>query len=195
MEIVLGRYYGLPQVINKNIVNYNTVEDASVRQPVSLMNPSIIFNRGYDGIVNGNVNYITITYSGATYHYWINDWIVNEVGLVEVNLTMDVLMTYKDKIDNIEVSLNRSDQKSDKFKYVSDNQVPMSSVQYYEEEDFPFSISEDPIHGIYILTTAQSGYSPAGGGDPGGGGPGGGGTGGGTDGDDSGGDDSGGGIR
>ena len=179
MEVILGIYYGLPQVINKNIELYNTVEDVSVRQPVSLMNPSIIFNRGYEGIVNGNVNYITIVYSGATYHYWINDWIVNEVGLVEVNLTMDVLMTYRKRIDDIEVSLNRSDQKSDKFKYVSDNQVPMSSIQCYEEQYFPFSISEDPSHGIYILTTAQAGYSAVGGDDSGG--------------DDSGGDDSGGG--
>ena len=159
MEIILGRYYGLPQVINKNIVNTTTIEDASVRQPLSLMSPSIIFNSGYEGILNGSVNYITIKNLGSTYHYWINDWQVNEVGLAEVNLTMDVLMTYKDQIDNIEVSLNRSDQKSDKFKYVSDNQIPMSSVQYYEESEFPFSISEDPLHGIYILTTAQAGYS------------------------------------
>ena len=159
MEIILGRYYGLPQVINKNIMNPITVENASVRQPISLMNPSIIFNMGYEGIVNGTLNYITITYDNSTYHYWINDWKVNEVGLAEVNLTMDVLMTYRNRIDDIEVSLNRSDQKSDKFKYVSDNQIPMSSVQYYEEVEFPFSISEDPLHGIYILTTAQSGYT------------------------------------
>ena len=164
----MGRYYGLPQVINKNITNITTVENASVRQPISLMNPSIIFNSGYDRIVNGTVNYITITYNNSIYHYWINDWKVNEVGLAEVNLTMDVLMTYRNRIDNIEVSLNRSDQKSDKFKYVSDNQIPMSSVQYYEEVDFPFSISEDPSHGIFILTTAQAGYSAVGGGDPGG---------------------------
>ena len=195
MEIILGRYYGLPQVINKNIVNTTTVENASVRQPLSLMSPSIIFNSGYDGIVNGTVNYITIKHLNSTYHYWINDWSVNEVGIAEVNLTMDVLMTYKDQIDNIEVSLNRSDQKSDKFKYVSDNQVPMSSVQYYEEQEFGFSISEDPLHGVYVLTTAQTVYSPAGGGDPGGSSPGGGGSGGGTGGDDSGGDYPGGGIR
>lgn len=175
MEIKFYRYNGLPQVINKDLGDpyIETAKGGSFNQPYSLMNPSITFTGNLTGNASGDlkllfynngVNYIEITEenegSVKSKFYYLMDYEYLHHNHIVVNLHLDVLMTYRGEIGDLNVILDRSSQSEDPD--LVDNMLPLTSNELIERVDLPSSISESENQGVYILVTAQNGYRKVG---------------------------------
>lgn len=151
----MSRYSGLPQVINKTVTN--TLSKTGVfKQPLSVMNP-VFEIQGQDviqGLSNGSINYMKIE---GKYYYVMDVKYINN-NMAEVSLHMDVLMTYKTQINNLDVLLERSSTPTNKN--VRDGSYPLSSEQTYEVIDLPNGYSEFEEDGVYVMVTNQNGYEP-----------------------------------
>lgn len=158
MVIELYSYLGVPQVINKSIAKIRTLS-GRFRNPYNVMNPTLTVTGTFDTdlIYKNQINYIEIE---GKYYYLI-DWTINHSGAIEMILHMDVLMTYKDEINKMEVMLERSDKIEGKP--ISDNMHPLSNEVYYERDRFPNSFNPDPEYGTYVLVSSQAAYYSPGG--------------------------------
>lgn len=154
--MTLYRYQGLPQVINKNLVKlYDLTGD--FRQPLTLMNPVFVVtgtdNQG--SFLGNSCNYCEIEGN----YYYLMDYQIMPKGAIQISLHLDVLMTYKEQINNLEVMLDRSSNATDKD--IADQMLPLSANKDITTQDFPRGLSESEDQGCYVLITSQNGYTPA----------------------------------
>ncbi len=155
MEIVLYKYRGIPQVINKTLSGGTRVSGV-FRQPFDFKSPTLKLSTGYDAFRNNGINYVLI--DGK--YYYVLDWSIEESGAISLELHIDVLMTYKDDIMDMDVILSRSETGDDDL---VDGLIPLSSNKAYERREYEIGFSEQEEFGTYVLITAQTGYSPVGG--------------------------------
>lgn len=151
--IELYNYTGLEKVIRKNITLVETVS-GEYRSPLTLMNPTYVLAGSVQPLlVNGQVNYLKV----ANRFYHVIDWSVEFNGLIQVNLHLDVLMTYKDIINDLEIMLERSSTAIDPD--IADSQLPLSANKEVAFMDFPRGFSENSEDGCYMMVTSQNGYT------------------------------------
>lgn len=151
--IVLMRYTGLPQVINKSPTTVKTLT-GNFRQPFSLMNPIIDVSGGdvQSHLMSNGVNYAMI--DGK--YYYIQDVTARHNQHLEIKLHLDVLMTYKDEINKLDVMLERSSTAPNDN--IRDDMYPLDSNKSYTVIDLPNGFSDQEADGTYILVTNQTGY-------------------------------------
>lgn len=147
-------YSGLPQVISKSYVNMLDLS-GTFRQPLSLMNPTItVEGVNIQTLLNENrVNYVKI----EDKYYYITDWNIMPNEMVNVELHLDALMTYKDEINKLSIILDRGKGEGD-TKDVTDSQYPVSNKKTYEIMNLPTGFDDRESHGTYIVVTSQDGY-------------------------------------
>lgn len=77
--------------------------------------------------------------------------------MTTIVLHMDVLNSYKDEINKMEVMLERSSNSLESD--VVDSQYPLASNKLIETIDLPIGFSELEEDGTYILVTSQNLYT------------------------------------
>lgn len=167
MEVALYRYMGIPQVINKNLGEpYREITNAAFNQPYSLMNPVLNLTH-VDGTIGGDMtqlfynsghNYVRVQHDilMAPKYYFIMDYEYRNHNHVVLTLHLDVLMTYRDEINDMNVLLDRSSQTRDPD--AIDSMLPISSNEIIERLDLPASINDTEAQGAYVLVTSQNQY-------------------------------------
>lgn len=126
MQIYLYKINAPSNYINKFSVNYTTITvlEGSLKNQTSIISPSILINTSvipFMTIMDDNEDDVSFTYDSVEYdvsyltlkhlltanyifipefnrYYYINDIISVNQGLIQINASVDVLMTYKDKI-------------------------------------------------------------------------------------------------
>ena len=145
-RVTLYRITDEPNRINKNLT-YAQNLDGTLKEGTSMINPTIIIERGNSDTTLIVKNYAYIAQFGNRY-YFITDRKMITNNLMELTLKVDVLMTYKSTIlgtpmiiDRAEVSYNNYIHDSAKVKY----SYPMVLTK-----KFPYGL--DNLN--YFLTTA-----------------------------------------
>lgn len=153
--IQLMRINTISQVVNKNPTLINNIT-GNFKEPFELMTPSVkieMVNSIGDLIRTGAVNYIKF----EDKFYYINSWSIENNQFMILNLKIDVLMTYKTEFNKATVILDRSSSPS--TQYINDPMLPTSTEFEFETIEFPNGFSEKEEDGVYLLVTAQKGYT------------------------------------
>lgn len=170
MNIKFYKYNGIPQVINKNPTLVTSISNGSLNQPFDMMDPIVTITALSVGdmLLNDTINYCNITLSKGTNPdirwYYITGFRV--IGSsIEIQLHLDVLKTYHNEIGKMRVMLERSSDLTNN-KDIVDDKLPMSNYKQYDVEQLSTLVdggkgafSETEEDGIYILVTAQKGYT------------------------------------
>lgn len=143
MNITFYNNYSDNRVVNKSISLLNQFPCAA-KEPCSIMTPTIQVSRTtFNQWHSANYAYLDI----FKRYYYIDDMVVQNGGIVEVQLTVDVLMSYKNQISGISTVVAR--QENINNKYIPDNLAPIRVKRI----DSYMKIGELPkTNNCYILT-------------------------------------------
>lgn len=98
MTVTLYHYSGDPKTVNKSLTDSRSLTAVRAYEPLDELRGYLIMSSAYDGY-----NYIK---TGDSY-YFIEDRIEEPGGMCRMILRLDVLMTYKDQIYNLEAVFDR----------------------------------------------------------------------------------------
>lgn len=157
MLMSLYRYDGLPEVINKlglvEFVASITATNQPSNQVLDLMNPTYMIGRNNAYTID-DVNYANI--DGRW--YFILDWELTSATTYKVNLHLDVLMTYRENVLNLNVLLERSAYGSQQA-FLHDPMVPISSEPSISTYSTLNEFRTEEAYGTYVMVVSQTGYA------------------------------------
>lgn len=164
--IKLYTYNGSPNIVFKKLPTGSIVaaDDVQTNHEVELMDPFIKSTKSplspfRPNPAGGAYNYASIN----DRYYFVTNWTENPNGLVTIQLHLDVLMTYRNLIDNLYVEVERSGSNQQSIAHYEDSERMFPSTRNYSVTQFPNGFSENEADGLYLLTVSQSGYKPVGG--------------------------------
>lgn len=167
MKLILYNNFSESNKLDKNIVKIIEL-DGNLREASSLINPSILIelnpNNINDLVVDDNNDYVTfngirITWNSFIYnyvlsanyvyipefnrYYFINDIISIRTNMWRLNMHVDVLMSYKNQIKQMNAFVNRNE-------FIYDEMVKDDLISYYYNKDVSEYI---PTKGDKVNTT------------------------------------------
>ena len=148
MEVILGSTTSLPNKVNKTFAVVKTTNGA-VNGEFDERNPVIDFKGGTTGInyakVNGKWYYIV----GVTYP---------SNGIMRVTFEMDLLMTYKTYINNLQGLIARSSKGGQHLERTFEDSELVISKTLKRENVFIDHIPMDEMHGTYTFAVNTPTY-------------------------------------
>lgn len=137
MSIFLYQNESAQNVVNKTLTNALELK-GTLRESCDILTPSIMIENKDNTIFNYNYVYIP----DFKRYYYINDFknIIN--GLYQVNLKVDVLMSFKNDIKNLEcVVVRQANKEFGKETYTPDEMIPYT--QQLEESVIELDYNQD----------------------------------------------------
>lgn len=151
MQVALMNNRSLPNVLNKTVSTTATYD----AQMVTAIDDKQIVVRvalPYDAVNWKAINYMEV--DGAYYYIDSVKHIAN--GVAEINGSIDLLMTYRDAIKQLNVLAERST--SHGSPNITDPLRASEAGAEVKVVDFSSSIKDTEAEGVYILSTSQNGY-------------------------------------
>lgn len=134
------------RVINKNLVPFDGEEFEGIpRDLVSVMTPMIRFEN--DGILRYNYAYIP----ELQRYYSIVDRTAYREGVWDVSFAVDVLMSFRADILNLNVIVDKQSMTENGDEYIDDGSLVSENVMFQSVYNFPYGFNDT---GEYILITA-----------------------------------------
>ena len=131
-------------VLNKNITLIST-HNIKLKDECNIMTPSILIH----GDISNDINYAYIEKWGR--YYYVRDKKYLKNGIYEVNLTVDVLMSFKQKILTLKCIIDKQQDLTNINKYYNDGSFIVSSKEFIKTINFPNGFHENCE---FILITA-----------------------------------------
>ena len=116
-------------VLNKNITQVGSQVTIYFKSDTELINPTFIFESDK---IESNINYVYV--GGKVSRYYFIDNITYSQGKVEIKCSIDVLMSHKDQIENLECVIGRNEKIWNM--YLSDDRMELYHKPRYLT--FPF---------------------------------------------------------
>lgn len=141
----------LPNVLNKTVSTTATYD----AQMVTAIDDKQIVVRvalPYDAVNWKAINYMQV--DGAYYYIDSVKHIAN--GMSEINGSIDLLMTYRDAIKQLNVLAERSS--SHGSRNIADSMRAFEAGADVKVTDFSSAIKDTEAEGVYTLSTSQNGY-------------------------------------
>lgn len=136
-------------VLNKNITLIST-HNIKLKDECNIITPSILIH----GDISNDINYAYIEKWGR--YYYVRDKKSLNNGIYEINLTVDVLMSFKQKILNLQCIIDKQQDLTNINKYYNDGSFIVSSKEFIETINFPNGFNDN---GEFILITAGGGVT------------------------------------
>lgn len=133
IDIKIGNITDDNKVIHKTFNERVTIA-GEINFPCDILNPELIVSR--ETILNSD-NYCYIPYFGR--YYFINNITFNGKTKI-LQLSVDVLKTYENELQNCNVTVIRD---SDKPTYIVDDKLPINTNNYYIEGKY---LPKDPLY-------------------------------------------------
>lgn len=152
MDVTLYKNFSVERKLNKNITEVAKYEAVQLVEPVNDAEVSVRMTVPTSTLKWSNVNYFE--WDGAYYFLESVDMLAN--GISVVNGRMDLLMTYREGIEGLNVKLRRStshgtvraEDELRQYSVASDRAVAL----------FPRKFGETQNTGSYVFVTSQKGY-------------------------------------
>ena len=136
-------------VLNKNITLIST-HNIKLKDECNIMTPSILIH----GNISNDINYAYIEKWGR-YYYVIDKKSLNN-GIYEIFLKVDALMSFKEKILNLQCIIDKQQDTTNINKYYNDGSFTVSSKEFIDTINFPNGFNDN---GEFILITAGGGVT------------------------------------
>lgn len=156
MDLILYSSTALPNKLNKttSLTALFTDTAAQLVGPVNDDEPKVQMSVEPAGLNTGDINYMKLD----TRYYFVTsvDRLAN--GLVVVNGSLDVLMTYRSKINALPILVARSTNLT-----TGRIEDPLAAPTVDTDRvvtAFPTQIDDTETGGRYVLITTQAGYTP-----------------------------------
>lgn len=140
MEVILGNTTSLPNKVNK-VFNAVKTMNGAVNGEFDERNPVIDFNGGLNNINYAEINGLYYFIIGVSYP---------ANGIMRVSFDLDLLMSYKSYITELEGVVERSSESPWEYQF-EDDDIVISKVQE-RENIFIDHIPMSEFHGAYIFT-------------------------------------------
>lgn len=144
MEVIFYYNQSDARVINKIILGGETFE-GQARDEVDVMNPIVIFDT--PEILRYNYAYIS---EFQRYYDIINRTCFRE-GLWEVSFSVDVLMSFRGDINQLNVVVDKQSMIENGNEYIDDSSLVAENVMFQQVYNFPSGFNST---GEFILITA-----------------------------------------
>lgn len=131
--------------INKNI-DIVTSKDCVIKSNISVMKPSLIVT--YDGNID-EINYCYISEYGR--YYYIDNITLMTGNRYSVECSVDVLMSFKDYIRNLDCIIDKAQNRSNANTYLNDGSFVTQSNEVHSIINFPNGFNDN---GTFILICA-----------------------------------------
>ena len=151
MQVALMNNYSFKNVLNKTVTTTATY-DAQMVTAIDDKQIVVRFHLPYTAVNWKAVNYMEV--DGAYYYIDSAKHIAN--GVTEVNGSIDLLMTYRDAIKQLDVLAERSTSHGSPL--IADPLRASEAGAEVKVSSFTSSIGEAESTGTYILSTSQNGY-------------------------------------
>ena len=151
MQVALMNNYSFKNVLNKTVTTTATY-DAQMVTAIDDKQIVVRFHLPYTAVNWKAVNYMEV--DGAYYYIDSVKHIAN--GISEVNGSIDLLMTYRDAIKQLNVLAERSTSHGSPL--IADPLRASEAGAEVKVSPFTSSIGEAESTGTYILSTSQNGY-------------------------------------
>lgn len=151
MQVALMNNRSLKNVLNKTVSTTATY-DAQMVTAIDDKQIVVRFHLPYNAVNWKAVNYMEV--DGAYYYIDSAKHIAN--GVTEINGSIDLLMTYRDAIKQLNVLAERST--SHGSRNITDPLRASEAGAEVKVLSFPSSIGEAESTGTFILSTSQNGY-------------------------------------
>ena len=125
--------------LNKNLTEVSTLSNVRLLENCSLLNPSFVFKMPE----NLFINYIYVPKFGR--YYYINNITILDNNMVQIDCSVDVLMTFKDEIKNTKQHIVR--QENEYNMYMIDGR--MAVLQKIDRQTLNFK----PPEGGWVIDT------------------------------------------
>lgn len=142
MDVTLYHNYSENNAINKSISSIDTLT-AVCKGPVSVENPILIIDYASNDL---SANYAYIADYGR--YYYINNVTALTGGRLELNLSVDVLMSFSSAILTMPVIVDKQEQLSIADKYFNDGSFLATQKEFVRIKEFPEGFNSS---GTYIL--------------------------------------------
>lgn len=152
MQVTLMKNYSLKEVLNKTVTTTATY-DAQMVTAIDDKQIVVRFHLPYNDVNWKAVNYMKV--DGA--YYYIDSVKHIAKGISEVNGSIDLLMTYRDAINQLNVLAERST--SHGSPNITDPFRAAAAGGVVSVTPFTKAISDTEANGAYILSTSQRGYA------------------------------------
>lgn len=152
MRVALMKNRSLPKVLNKSVSTTATY-DAQMVTAIDDKQIVVRFHLPYNAVNWKTVNYMEV--DGA--YYFIDSVKHIAKGISEVNGSIDLLMTYRDAIKQLNVLAERSTSHGSHI--IADPLRASSVGGKVAVTNFTSEIKDDEVSGAYILSTSQRGYA------------------------------------
>lgn len=148
-----------PAVLIK-AVNFISTADCEIKESTSLLNPTLIIKYStWEGLVANNVNYCQIPKFGNRY-YFLGDPVILTGGRVEIEASVDVLMSNEAELANCYCYIQRGGAPTEWEYYLPDNSIPVKTTERVINVPFdftPFNITDisavdGSVQQNYLLT-------------------------------------------
>ena len=153
MTVTLYRNSSDKRNLNKNLSEVKTVS-ATAKGEINIISPTLILE--YFSI---DFNYCYI--SDLNRYYFVNSITLLTGQRLQINLSVDVLMTYKEEIKNLTVNVLRYENIESSF--LSDSRIPLFSDTVQKVIEFPENIFnlENPSENSknFLLTVAGGDFN------------------------------------
>ena len=136
-------------VLNKNITLIST-HNIKLKDECNIITPSILIH----GDISNDINYAYIEKWGR--YYYVRDKKSLNNGIYEIFLKVDVLMSFKEKILNLQCIIDKQQDSTNINKYYDDGSFTVSSKEFIETINFPNGFNDN---GEFILITAGGGVT------------------------------------
>lgn len=139
-------YYNMSdeRKINKELISGETFE-GELRESVSVMNPVIRF--GNNGVMRYNYAYIP----SFQRYYSITDRTCFRDGIWDVSFAVDVLMSFRNDIINLQAIVDKQSMESNGDEYIDDGSLVSDNNTFSTVYNFPNGFNDS---GEYVLITA-----------------------------------------
>lgn len=144
MDVVFYYNQSDDRKINKVLVPGETFV-GSLRDEVSIMNPVIRFEKA--DVLRYNYAYIP----EFQRYYAITNIVAYREGLFDVSMDVDVLMSFRNDINNFNVVVDKQSMPVNGDEYIDDGSLVSENVMFKTIYDFPNGFNDT---GEYILITA-----------------------------------------
>lgn len=151
MQVTLMNSRSLPNVLNKTVTTTATYDAQMV---TAIDDKQIVVRVALPyGVVNWKaINYMEV--DGAYYYIDSVKHIAN--GFSEINGSIDLLMTFRDAIKQLNVLAERSTSHGSPL--IADPLRASEAGAEVKVVNFSSSIKDTEAEGVYILSTSQNGY-------------------------------------
>ena len=153
MDVTLYKNFSVENKLTKNITQVAQYVGIQVVEPTDDYDVQIRMTVPTDTLKWSNVNYFE--FDGAYYFLESVDKQANSISVI--NGRMDLLMTYRSAIEALSVLPERSTSNGSMRLEDQNRRITVDSVRSVVA--FPNTIPDSEAMGVYVVTTAQPGYT------------------------------------